>query len=261
MRDFKKLLILTTFSCFMHTAALAADWGSLKGQFVFDGAAPESKALNVNKDVEFCSKHELVDETLVVGEEGGLSNVFVYLYLKRGKKVDIHPDMAEPSSDPVIVDNKGCRFEPHVTFVRTGQPLEITNSDEGIGHNTNAKLQKNPGFNELVAYGSSIKKVFTKGESYPATIACNVHPWMKAYLLVSENPYAAMSDSKGNFEIKNLPAGEHEFIFWHEGKGNIRNLEVGGTKTSRRGRAKLTIPAGDTLDIGQVKISASTLGL
>jgi len=242
-------------------SASGADWGSLKGRLVFDGKQPDADAINVNKDVEYCSKHKLTDETIVVGEKDGLRNAFVYLYVKKGKDVAIHPDLEKPSEEMAILDNQGCRFEPHAMTVRAGQPLEIRNSDPGIGHNTNAQtLLQNPKFNEQVSNDSPIKKTFEKSEAYPAEVACNVHPWMKSYMLIRDNPYMAVTGVEGEFEIKNLPAGEHEFIFWHEGKGNIRKLKVGKTKTDRKGRAELEIPAGETLDLGDIKVTAKDLG-
>ena len=241
------------------TTATAADWGTLKGKFVLDGDPGDPAALNVNKDVEFCGKHSLVDESIVVADGGALSNVFVYVYLKRGGKIDIHPDLAEPSSEPVVLDNKGCRFEPHVALLRTGQTLEVRNSDKGIGHNTNFTLLKNPAFNEMVTNDSPITKTFAKAESYPSSAVCSIHPWMKAHVLIRDNPYMALSGEDGSFEIPNLPAGQHEFIFWHEAAGNLKSVSVGKSKTSRKGRAKLKIPAGDTLDVGEIKIKLSTL--
>ena len=256
------LLTLTLASvASTFTPATGAEWGTLKGRFVLDGKAPEAAAINVNKDVEYCSKHKLVDESIVVGDKGGVQNVFVYLYVGRGKSVDIHPDLAKPPTETAVLDNKGCRFEPHAIVVRTGQPFEIHNDDKGIGHNTNAQtLLKNAKFNEQVTAGSPIKKVFDKSEAYPAEVACNVHPWMKGFLLIREDPYMAVSGKDGSFVIKDIPAGEHEFIFWHEGSGNIRKLTVGGTKTDRKGRAELDIPAGETLDLGDIKVTAKQLG-
>ncbi|MGI9428997.1 MAG: methylamine utilization protein [Bythopirellula sp.] len=244
----------------MTQAAHAADWGNLKGRLVFAGDAGTPAKINVNKDAEFCSQFKLVDEVLSVGEKGGLQNAFVYLYVKRGKSVDVHPDMEAPSDKAAVLDNKGCRFEPHAMIIRTGQTLEVRNSDEGVGHNTNASFIKNPAFNQLIAAGSPITKVFEKNESIPAGVACNVHPWMKAYILIRDNPYMAVTRKDGSFEIKNIPAGKHEFIFWHELKGNLAGIDAGGEKTSRKGRAKLTIPAGETLDLGDIKVSAKALG-
>ena len=254
-RSFSLLLTLAMFA-----SANGADWGTLKGRLVFDGDPLKPEAVNVNKDVEYCSKHNLVDETIAVGDKGGLPNVFVYLYLKKGKSVDIHPDLEKPG-DTLVLDNKGCRFEPHAMIVRTGQTLEIRNSDPGIGHNTNAQtLMKNPKFNEQVSNDSPLVKVFEKSESYPAEVACNVHPWMKGYVLIRDNPYMAVTAADGSFEIKNIPAGTHKFIFWHEGSGNLKKLDLGVEKTGKKGRAKLKISAGETLDLGDVKVSAKVLG-
>lgn len=257
----KNTISAAMLSLVLFATANAADWGTLKGRLVFDGDPGKPDAVNVNKDVEYCGKHNLVDETVTVGENGGLTNVFIYLYVKKGKSVDVHPDLEKPGDEKIILDNKGCRFEPHALIVRTGETLEIRNSDPGIGHNTNAQtLLSNPKFNEQVSNDSPIVKVFEKTESYPAEVACNVHPWMKSYILIRNNPYMAVTGADGSFEIKDIPAGKHEFIFWQEGVGNLRKLEVGGTKTSRKGRAKLVIPAGETLDLGDVKVSTKVLG-
>ncbi|MEM8945615.1 MAG: hypothetical protein AAGD11_10570 [Planctomycetota bacterium] len=257
----KSLWMVALLMLAASSPVVAADWGSLKGRLVFDGDAGTPEAINVNKDVEFCSKHKPVDERLTVGDDGGLSNVFVYLYVKKGKSVPVHPDMESPSEEAAVLDNNGCRFEPHAMTVRVGQEMQIKNSDT-IAHNTNAgALLSNPSFNNTVPQNEPLSKVFEKTESYPSEFACNIHPWMKSYVLIRNNPYMAVTDSAGNFEIKNLPAGKHEFIFWHGPNGNIKSLKVGGTKTSRKGRAKLQIPAGDTLDLGEVKVSGKALGM
>ena len=243
------------------TGASGADWGTLKGRLVVDGSVPEPAAVNVNKDTEFCGQHTLVDETVDIGENGGLTNALIYLYTARGKTVPVHPDL-ESASDTVVLDNKGCRFEPHVLLVRTGQPFEIHNSDPGIGHNTNAAMLNNPTFNEIVSNDSPIKKTFAKAEVVPVVVSCNVHPWMKAHMLVRDNPYMAFTGADGSFEIKNIPAGANEFIFWHESSGNLKNVKLGSAgKTDRKGRAKLKIPAGETLDLGDVKLAPAALGL
>ena len=257
-----KLAVVSVLAGLLSVPTLAAEWGSLKGRFTYSGKAAE-ETIEPTKDTEFCSKHKLLNEEIVVGKENGLQNVFVYLYLniRKGEKVDIHPDYMEGDPKPAVLDNSGCRFSPHAMTVWTRQPFKIMNSDEGIGHNTNAQtLFSNPDFNEQVPNGSPITKHFEKSEPYPAEFACNVHPWMKAIVLIRDNPYIATSGDKGEFEIKNIPDGKHKLVFCHETKGNLRDLSVGGDETDRRGTASLEIPAGETLDLGEIKITPDHLG-
>lgn len=235
----------------------AADWGSLKGKFVVDGSVGEPVKINVNKDPDTCGKHELFDETVVVGDGNSLANAVVFIYTR--KALDVHPDYEASAKEAVTIDNKGCRFEPHVQVVRTGQPFTISNSDP-IGHNTNAAFVQNPPFNQSIPNGSPVTLNLAKPEPVPASVACNIHPWMKGYVVVRQDPYVAISNDKGEFEIKNIPVGQHEFVFWHEGKGFLRNVALKGAKTDRRGRAKLKIAAGETLDLGEIKVPAAAIG-
>ncbi len=255
-----RILVATVITITALAQSHAVEWGSIKGKFVLDGAAGEPAAINVNKDAEFCGKHDLKDETIVTGEGNALANVVVFIYAKRGQKLEVHPDYEAAAKTPAKLENKGCRFEPHLLALRTGQPLEVSNSDPGIGHNTNASFVANPGFNEMVTNAAPIVKTLEKPEPVPAPVACNVHPWMKAHVVVREDPYVGISNEKGEFEIKNIPVGQHEFIFWHEGKGNLRDVKLASGKTDRRGRAKLKIEAGKELDLGEIKVTPAALG-
>lgn len=241
------------------TSGVAAEWGTIKGKFVYKGEVKPEK-ITPNKDTEYCSKHELVDESIVVGDNGELANVFVFLNAGRGKKVAVHPDV-KPAAEPKVLDNHGCRFEPHALTVWTEEKLEVRNTDENIGHNTNASmLFANPKFNEQVTSGSPIVKEFTKSESYPSKVACNIHPWMSAYVLIRDNPYMAVSKEDGTFEIANVPAGKHDFAFWHETKGNLKDLKVGKGKADRKGQLEIDVPAGETVDLGEIVITPALLG-
>lgn len=241
-------------------AALAAEWGTLKGKFVYDGKH-ENKPIVVTKDPEFCGTHDLKDETIVLGKDNGLKNAFVYLYVAPGKKVEIHPDFKAEDLKPLVLDNNGCRFEPHALTLWTAQPLEIRNSDAGIGHNTNAStLRANRAFNDSVSNDAPLVKNFTKSEPTPSPVACSIHPWMKATILIRDNPYMAVSGEDGSFEIKNVPAGKQEFVLWHEAGGYMKNMKAGDGKTSRKGELKVTIPAGKTVDLGEIKVAPETLG-
>ncbi len=239
------------------TAAVpAADWGSVKGRFVVDGPPPKLDPLVVSKD-QFCIDAKPIDKSLVIGDTGGLGNAVVYIRLGRRDKIDVHPDYASSLSELVTLDNKGCEFVPHIALVRTGQQFEIKNSDP-VGHNTNAKLLANGQFNVLIAEGQKNAMKFSKSEAMPMPVNCNIHPFMQAYILVQEHPYMVVSAEDGTFEIKNIPAGKREFQFWHE-SGYLKDLAFNGGKTDRRGRGELTIKAGETLDLGDIKVPAASL--
>lgn len=231
------------------------DWGTLKGKFVYSGTAPVPAAIDVNKDPQFCGNKGLVDESIVVGGDGELANVIVWI---TSPGVKIHSDFDAQKKSTVTVGNKNCRFEPRVVTYWTAQPLELRNFD-AVNHNFDAGgLSANTPFNDSVPANSSlVKDGIEKAERLPAQVNCGVHPWMHGWLLVQEHPYMAVSAADGTFEIKNVPTGELEFQFWHEKAGYVRNVEVDGKPTEwKRGRVKLTIEPGDN-DLGVVKVAAS----
>ena len=93
-----------------------------------------------------------------------------------------------------MVDNHGCRFEPHISILRVGQTLVVKNSDP-VGHNTKADAFKNTSFNDLIPAGGEIKKIWDQAEVLPVKIGCSIHTWMGGYVLVRANPYAAVTDA------------------------------------------------------------------
>jgi plastocyanin len=232
------------------------DWGNLKGRFVYGGTPPTPVKLTADKDQEVCGKHDLFDEQLQVDPDTkGIENVIVYLFVSRGDKgAKIHPDMEKASGEPRI-DNKDCRFEPHVLVVRTAQEFAIGNKDT-VGHNTKIDSVQNPGINPIVAATSEMKHKFSKEERMPVRVSCSIHPWMKAWVVVKDSPYVAVSNKAGEFSISNLPVGKWTFQVWHEFKSgtNITNAELGGKKAEwKKGRAEFEIKAGDN-DLGDITI-------
>jgi len=235
-------------------SAPAADWGSLKGRFVADGTPPAPPPLLVNKD-QFCINKMPPNDAVVIGKNNALTNAIVYLKAPFGKTVDVHPDYAAKLKEPAVLDNKGCSFHPHILTARVGQKVIVKNSDP-VGHNTNLSILA---FNPIVPAGDKTEVTDSKDSPYPAPIQCNIHPWMKAYLVTLAHPYVSVSGDDGTFEIKNIPAGTNDFQFWHEAPGNLKNLKFKGGATDARGRAKLKIDAGKTLDLGEIRVPASVL--
>jgi plastocyanin len=230
----------------------ADEWGTIKGRFVFGGDAPSAAELKADKDVEVCGKHKLLAEELVVGADKGIANVVVYV---RDKGVKVNPELAAAAAGQKLeLDNKDCRFQPHVQFVQTGQELVIKNSDT-VGHNSNVATVKNPPSNNLIPAGGQSTVKFSSDEAIPAQVTCNIHPWMKAWLVVRPNPYAAVSKADGSFEIKGVPAGEVELQFWHEKAGYIGEMSIGGkAEKAAKGRKKVTVAASGT-DLGEIVLA------
>jgi plastocyanin len=189
--------------------------GSVKGGVMLDGAAPKNEAIKMNAD-PVCvreNKSPQFQEAYTVGDDGkALANVFVYVKDGLGNYIYDTP------TEPARIDQKECRYHPHVFGMRVGQPLEILNSDPTL-HNIHALPKGNSEFNT----GQPIQNMktthtFDKPEVM-VPFKCDVHGWMNAYVGVLNHPYYAVTDKSGKFELKDLPAGTYTIEAWHEKLG------------------------------------------
>jgi plastocyanin len=234
---------------FLSVGAATAQWGTLKGRFVYDGKAPAPEKIDTGKEPA-CAKHAVVYEELVVGADGGLANVVIYV---SSKDVKVHPDYEKTAKDTVRYDNKHCRFAPHVMAVRISQTLELHNSD-GFAHNSNLSPIRDVAINPLLSPDAKTDYKFEREQKIPVPISCNIHPWMKGYIVVRDDPYVGVSKEDGTFEIVNLPVGELEFTLWHE---KVGWLNVGTAK--KKGQFKMKIEEGDGNDLGDIKVAPKAL--
>ena len=232
-------------------SAQAAEWGDLKAKFVFNGKPPKPQPVNVTKDQEAFGNLGLIDESLQVSKEGGIANVVVYV---RTPDVEIHPDIAKELPEKVKFDNKGARFEPHILPVwLEKQQVELHNSDP-VPHNANVQPIGDEGKNPLLPPNTSIDHRFNRQQLIPVQVTCNIHPWMKGYILPRNNPYVAVSDKDGNLVLKNLPAGtELEFQVWHEKSGYVDQGDW------VRGRFTMKLKPGEN-DLGVIQVSPTLFG-
>jgi hypothetical protein len=253
MRYWLSFVILTAILAAPCAETAQAQWGNLKGQFLYGSegtTVPTRIDITPTKDEAYCGKQGLQEEQLVVNPANrGIKNVVVYLYVGRGQSApQLHPDYAASAKDEVKLDNKGCRFEPHVALLRTSQTLLIGNSDP-VGHNTQVTMLANPSINPIVPAGGELRQQFSRAERFPSPVKCSIHPWMSGYLLIQDHPFMAVSDEEGNFEIQNLPAGKWTFQVWQEKSGFLPGATVDGKKQAwRRGRMDVTITAGQTTE-------------
>ena len=223
------------------------DYGSVSGQFLYDGEAPAPKILVAEsdptaKDSAVCAAHAIQSEELVIdAETKGIANIFIYL-LKAPKSV--HPDLKQSKVKEVVFDQKGCRFIPHALFVRTDQEV-VVKSNDPIAHNTHTIPIRNTASNFLLQplNRKGERLSYKAAEFLPIPVKCDIHPWMKANWLILDHPYAAITDSNGRFEIVNLPVGIHSFRVWHERVGWVdRKYEV-------------PVTAGNTTELAPVKVA------
>ncbi len=248
VRTTLRILAVAAAAIGVTTAASAADWGNLKGRFVFDGKAPEEEKVDTSKEAG-CAKHPVFNEALVVNDEdGGIKDVVIYVSTK---KVKVHPDYEKTAGDTVVMDNKGCRFTPHVLPIRVSQKLELHNSDP-FSHNSNMAPIGDTATNPLIAEGGTQEYSFHRAQKLPVPVTCNIHGWMKGYIVVRDDPYVAVSDEHGAFELKNLPAEELEFTVWQEKSGWLKAEK----SWSKKGVFKMKIKAGDN-DLKEIKVPAA----
>ncbi len=186
--------------------------GTITGTMTFEGTPPAAKPLPMDSDPRCTPEAGATSELLVVGPANALQNVFVYVKDGLGSRTYATP------STPVILDQKGCRYIPHVFGVQVGQQVQISNSDRTL-HNVNSAPKNNRGFNfGQVPSTPAVTRTFDKPE-IGVPFRCDVHSWMHAYAGVVSHPFFAVTKADGTFEIKGLPAGTYLIEAWHERLG------------------------------------------
>lgn len=234
---------------------LADGYGSVTGQFVLDGDIPQPKLLirkgdPTAKDPKVCAARDVFSDSLVVDSATkGIQHIFIY---ERRAKT-IHPDLKASKNNQVIFDQKGCMYTPHTLLLRTDQSV-VVKSGDGCQHNTHTYPIRNQSHNLLLTPNNrvGITSTYPEPELLPIQIQCDIHPWMKAYWLILDHPYTAITDQQGKFTIKDLPAGEHEFRVWHERTGYIKK-GFRGVEASRRG-FKVMVKKGKTTKVETVHV-------
>lgn len=202
--------------------AAAGGTGDLTGVVLFDGTPPTLPNVLVDKDVNVCGAMPIPDESLVVDSATkGIKDVFIFF--------DKAPTGAAPIPPPdkQIFDQRGCKFIPHALICRIKVPVLVM-SDDAVGHNTHTYPGRNNPFNQGIKpkETTGIPINYDKSEREPFRVVCDIHPWMKAYHLPLDHGYAALTNEKGEFTIKGLPAGSHKVKVWHEGKMLERELKI-----------------------------------
>jgi plastocyanin len=198
--------------------------GTLTGRIVFAGRPPAPQPIKTASDPN-CPQQGTVTESVVVGTGGGLKNVFVYVK-------DGLDDLRFPvPATPVVLDQKGCRYVPHVLGIQVGQPMQIVSSDPTL-HNVHGMAQANREFNTgQPVPGVPHTHTFSTTEVM-VPFKCDVHRWMNAWVGVVDHPFFAVTTDAGTFELKGLPPGTYTIEAWHETLGaQAQNVTIGEKET------------------------------
>ena len=201
--------------------------GTISGTVHFSGKAPQRIQIDMAQDPACSLADNNYTEQYVV-HNGGFQNVFIYVKDGLGNK------LYAPSPDPVVIDQKGCRFAPHVVGVMAGQPVKFTNSDPTM-HNVHMTPQISTNQSVDISQppnGAGEMRTMAASELM-IPVRCNNHPWMEAFINVAANPFFAVSDADGHFTIQGLPPGTYTIVAVHEKLGQkTATVTVGSKQTT-----------------------------
>ena len=205
-----------------------ANGGTITGKVAFEGTKPTMKNLDMSATPACTRSHPggTPSEEVVVNGNGTLKNAFVWV------KSGVPDRQWQTSTTPVVLDQKGCMYQPHVLAVMTGQNITIKNSDP-TNHNIHPLPKVNQEWNESQAPGSGDKTQSFPRQEIMLPVKCNIHPWMRSYVNVVSHPFFAVTGDDGSFTIKGLPPGTYTVEVVHEKYGNQEVQVTVGAKESK----------------------------
>ena len=235
----KRLCVVAGMIAFSMSPGVAVAASSITGTVTFDGKAPALKALTMDADPACAKKHTapVPNEALALGSGNTMGNIMVYV----SKGLPSGKTWPAPKT-PVVIDQNGCQYKPHVMGIMVGQPYKILNSD-GVLHNIHTQPKLNKAFNQGMP--ATVKEVTTTFDKPEAIfhIKCDVHPWMSAYLGVFSHPFYSVTSTDGKFTISGLDPGTYEITAWHERLGPQTASVTVGANESKTQNFKFAMPA------------------
>jgi len=174
-----------------------------------------------------CSKQHaspVFSQEVLADAKGDLQNVIVFISEGLGDRTFDAP------TQPVVIEQKGCLYQPHVLAIRTNQTLQVVN-DDPTSHNIHPIPVNNREWNKAEAPGTKMEEAFQR-EEVAIPVKCNVHPWMRGYVAVFKHPYFTVSGKDGGFDLSNLPPGTYTVKAWHEKLGtSTQTITLGANET------------------------------
>jgi hypothetical protein len=246
----------------MTTSARApGEWGAVKGRVVLDGGIPDPVKVTVDADPKECLKNgALYHQDLVVDPRTrGVRWAVVWLISEATindeipKITKINPN-AEPKEAQVVIDQPCCQFEPRVVCLRAGKQTLTVKNPAPMPHNIKIDGPKaGVELNEAIASKGELAAIGPwKATKYAVPFSCTIHKWMKGWVLPFSHPYYCVTNEKGEFEIKDAPAGKCRIVVWHETEGFVV-----GDKGKERIGVPIEVVADKTTDLGEYKLKLS----
>jgi hypothetical protein len=227
-----------------------AEFGSIKGRIVWGGdEIPAPKVLEekgkAKTNPEVCARDQTIYDRELVVDPKTKGVLYCCAYISRPKGSNPGAVKELLAKHPTVeIDQRNCEFLPYLTVMHEGQTLVVTSSDAGINHNFHITGFNN-GANQNVPAGTKLNLKLNP-ENRPIPVECNIHPWMKANVLILDHPFFAAAGTDGSFEIKGVPAGTQNLVLWHKSgyvnKGQGRGMPV-------------VVKAGEVTDVGEIVLT------
>ena len=215
----KPFLVIVFVAAVCLIAGLSAA-ETIQGTIRYVGAPIEKKKTPVTIDQYICGK-EKEPEDLLLSSNNGIRNAVVSLQsVPSGAKRDWNFPAAK-------MDQKQCSFIPRVVIVLAGGTVEFLNSDRLL-HNVRSAGKENPPFNRAQPHARSISFAFKQPELL--RVDCDLHSWMRGWVVVAEHPFYALTNEQGEFTLENVPRGKYTLQVWQESLGNVTQEVVVGDK-------------------------------
>ena len=197
--------------------------GTLSGQVTYSGKIPAQKIINTGKYAKACGP-EIKSQSLLI-KNNGVKNAVISISGKGAKKL-------KSTSGEYVLNQENCVYSPHIVVMPKESELEIKSSDP-FNHNIHTYSFDNDPVNLMFMPGMEHEQEFEEAEV--VKVECDLHGWMQAWIVVTENSYFALTNDNGSFEIPELPPGKYSLTAWHEVLGTMTqkiNVEENGLKVN-----------------------------
>jgi hypothetical protein len=205
-----------------------ANGGTITGTVKWSGPVPKLATFPITKDPQICdpdSEKTRDLERLIVNSQGGVKNTVVFLKnVSEGKAFDLPPARR-------FLDQKHCRYEPHILLVPQNFALQMKSSDATL-HTIH--MDGAASYNLPFPFVDQVVSRPMENAGV-VNLKCNGgHVWMNAEMIVAPHPYYTVTDDNGKFELTDVPAGQYQIVAWHEGWGVLREEAAYDVLTERK---------------------------